>query len=75
MTGGDGLIGSAVVRLLAELGARVDVYDLGGPDAAARAIRAGAENHTSGSVADAEGVAEGGRRARRRRPPRRDRRP
>jgi nucleoside-diphosphate-sugar epimerase len=58
VTGGDGLIGSAVVRLLAELGARVDVYDLGGPDAAAGAARAGAENHTSGSVTDAEGVAE-----------------
>jgi nucleoside-diphosphate-sugar epimerase len=58
VTGGDGLIGSAVVRLLAELGARVDVYDLGGPDAAARAARAGAENHTSGSVVDPEGVAK-----------------
>jgi nucleoside-diphosphate-sugar epimerase len=58
VTGGDGLIGSAVVQLLAELGARVDVYDLGGPDAAARAIRAGAENHITGSVADAEGVAK-----------------
>ena len=57
VTGGDGLIGSAVVRLLAERGARVDVYDLGGPDAAARALRAGAENHTSGSVADADAVA------------------
>jgi nucleoside-diphosphate-sugar epimerase len=58
VTGGDGLIGSAVVRLLAERDARVDVYDLGGPDAAARAVRAGAENHISGSVADAEGVAK-----------------
>jgi len=58
VTGGDGLIGSAVVRLLAERDARVDVYDLGGPDAAARALRAGAENHTSGSVADAETVAK-----------------
>jgi len=57
VTGGDGLIGSAVVRLLAELGARVDVYDLGGADAADRAAQAGAENHTSGSVTDAEGVA------------------
>jgi nucleoside-diphosphate-sugar epimerase len=58
VTGGDGLIGSAVVRLLAELGARVDVYDLGGPDAAARAVRAGAENHTSGSVTDMTSVAK-----------------
>jgi nucleoside-diphosphate-sugar epimerase len=57
VTGGDGLIGSAVVRLLAELGARVDVYDLGGPDAAARASDAGAKSHTSGSVIDPEGVA------------------
>jgi nucleoside-diphosphate-sugar epimerase len=58
VTGGDGLIGSEVVRLLAELGARVDVYDLGGPDAAARALQAGAENHTSGSVTDPEEVAK-----------------
>jgi nucleoside-diphosphate-sugar epimerase len=56
VTGGDGLIGSAVVRLLAELGSRVTVYDRGGPDAAARAVRAGAETHTSGSVTDAESV-------------------
>jgi nucleoside-diphosphate-sugar epimerase len=46
VTGGDGLIGGAVVRLLAELGARVEVYDLGGPEAAACAVRAGAESRT-----------------------------
>jgi nucleoside-diphosphate-sugar epimerase len=56
VTGGDGLIGRAVVALLAELGARVTVYDLGGPDAAARATRAGAEVHRTGSVTDAENV-------------------
>jgi nucleoside-diphosphate-sugar epimerase len=52
VTGGDGLIGRAVVALLAELGARVAVYDLGGPDAAARALRSGADDHVSGSVTD-----------------------
>jgi nucleoside-diphosphate-sugar epimerase len=56
VTGGDGLIGSAVVTLLVELGTRVTVYDLGGPDAAARAARAGAERHITGSVTDAEAV-------------------
>jgi nucleoside-diphosphate-sugar epimerase len=56
VTGGDGLIGGAVVSLLAELGARVDVFDLGGPDAAARAIAAGAETHTTGSITDVESV-------------------
>lgn len=56
VTGGDGLIGSAVVRLLAELGAKVDVYDLGGPDRAAQAVRAGASSHTTGSVIDAGSV-------------------
>jgi nucleoside-diphosphate-sugar epimerase len=56
VTGGDGLIGAAVVALLVELGARVTVYDLGGPDAAARATRVGAEAHITGSVTDAEAV-------------------
>jgi nucleoside-diphosphate-sugar epimerase len=53
ITGGDGLIGRAVVALLADLGARVTVYDLGGPDAAART---GAEAHITGSVTDVEAV-------------------
>jgi nucleoside-diphosphate-sugar epimerase len=53
VTGGDGLIGRAVVSLLAELGARVTVFDLGGPDTAERA---GAQAHTSGSVTDPEAV-------------------
>src|SRR5205823_3286359 len=42
VTGGDGLIRRAAVRLLAELGALVPVFDLGGPGAAARAVRPGA---------------------------------
>jgi nucleoside-diphosphate-sugar epimerase len=53
VTGGDGLIGRAVVALLAELGARVTVFDLGGPDTAERA---GAQARTSGSVTDPEAV-------------------
>jgi nucleoside-diphosphate-sugar epimerase len=53
VTGGDGLIGRAVVALLAELGARVTVFDLGGPETAERA---GARAHTSGSVTDPEAV-------------------
>jgi nucleoside-diphosphate-sugar epimerase len=56
VTGGDGLIGRAVVTLLGELGARVTVYDLGGPDAAAPAVRAGAEAYVTGSVTDVEAV-------------------
>ncbi|WP_216870466.1 NAD-dependent epimerase/dehydratase family protein [Modestobacter excelsi] len=56
VTGGDGLIGAAVVRALAEEGAEVTVYDLGGDDAAARAAEAGARAHLTGSVTDAEAV-------------------
>ena len=56
VTGGDGLIGSTVVALLAEHGAHVDVYDLGGPDAAAGALRSGAAKHTTGTVTDADSV-------------------
>jgi nucleoside-diphosphate-sugar epimerase len=56
VTGGDGLIGSAVVRQLAGLGARVTVYDLGGPGEAARAARAGAEAHITGSITDSESL-------------------
>jgi len=56
VTGGDGLIGRAVVTLLAELGARVTVYDLGGPGAPERAARAGAERHVRGSVTDVAAV-------------------
>jgi nucleoside-diphosphate-sugar epimerase len=53
VTGGDGLIGRAVVALLAELGARVTVFDRGGPETAEQA---GVEAHTSGSVTDPEAV-------------------
>jgi nucleoside-diphosphate-sugar epimerase len=56
VTGGDGLIGAAVVRALAEDGAEVTVYDLGRDDAAARAADAGARTHLTGSVTDPEGV-------------------
>jgi nucleoside-diphosphate-sugar epimerase len=56
VTGGNGLIGSAVVRLLAERGARVTVYDTGGPDAAGRASSAGTESLILGSVTDAQSV-------------------
>jgi nucleoside-diphosphate-sugar epimerase len=54
VTGGHGLIGRAVTALLAELGARITVYDLGGPDAADRAVGGGAEAHVTGSVTDVE---------------------
>jgi nucleoside-diphosphate-sugar epimerase len=53
VTGGDGLIGRAVVAALVERGARVTVYDLGGPDAAAGAKGARAQAHITGSVTDA----------------------
>jgi nucleoside-diphosphate-sugar epimerase len=56
VTGGDGLIGAAVVRALAAEGAEVTVYDLGRDDAAARAADAGARAHLTGSVTDAETV-------------------
>lgn len=56
VTGGDGLIGAAVVRALAEEGAEVTVYDLGRDDAAARAADMGARAHLTGSVTDAEAV-------------------
>ncbi len=56
VTGGDGLIGHGVVATLAEHGARVTVYDLGGADAAARASRAGAQAHITGSVTDVDAV-------------------
>jgi len=52
VTGGDGLIGCAVVRLLCELGADVSVYDL----ATDRAAGAGAGTLLSGSITDVEGV-------------------
>jgi nucleoside-diphosphate-sugar epimerase len=54
VTGGDGLIGAAVVQALAEEGAEVTVYDLGSDDTAARA--AGARAHRTGSVTDPEAV-------------------
>jgi nucleoside-diphosphate-sugar epimerase len=56
VTGGDGLIGAAVVRALVEEGAEVTVFDLGRGDAAARAVEAGARAHLTGSITDPDGV-------------------
>jgi nucleoside-diphosphate-sugar epimerase len=53
VTGGDGLIGRAVVRRLAQAGALVTVLDRGGEDASARAKAAGAVAYVQASVTDA----------------------
>ncbi|MEJ3404815.1 NAD(P)-dependent oxidoreductase [Rathayibacter sp. YIM 133350] len=52
VTGGDGLIGRAVVRRLVEADAIVVSLDRGGDEAASRAAALGAESYVSGSVTD-----------------------
>lgn len=52
VTGGGGLIGRAVVALLAEQGTHVTVYDVNRPASDAAAIEDGAETLVAGSVID-----------------------
>ncbi|KQO97632.1 NAD-dependent epimerase/dehydratase family protein [Leifsonia sp. Leaf264] len=56
VTGGDGLIGRAVVRHLAEAGAIVTALDRGAEDAADRATAAGAAAYVRASVIDERAV-------------------